>query len=92
MSVNGEIHNAYNLYNITNIVTIVPRGNITKETNNCKSIEQRNNSSAEETLKTFCYQSKGSCKHSKTDWSEIYKRQSHTRIQSNTYDETSLQK
>ena len=52
MSVNGEIHNAYNLYIITNTVTIVPRGNFTKERNNFQSIEQRNNSSTEETLKT----------------------------------------
>ena len=60
MSVNDEIHNVCNLYNITNIVTIVPRGNFKKETDNSKSIEQRNNSLAEETLKTLYYQSKGS--------------------------------
>ena len=52
MSVNGEIHNAYNLYIIKNSVAIVPRENFTKEANTCSSIEQRNNSSAEETLKT----------------------------------------
>ena len=49
MSVNGEIHNVYNLYIIKNTVAIVPSGNFAKETN--KSIEQRNYSSAEETLK-----------------------------------------
>ena len=49
MSMNSEIHNAYNLYIIESTDTIVPRGNFTKE---IKSIEQRNNSSAEETLQT----------------------------------------
>ena len=52
MSVNSEIYNAYNLYIIENIHAIVPRGNFTKEINNFSSIEQRNNSSAKETLKT----------------------------------------
>ena len=52
MSVNGEIHNAYNLHIIKSTITIVSGGNFTKETNNFQSIEQRNNSSAEETLKT----------------------------------------
>ena len=51
MSVNGEIHNVYNLYIIQNTVAIVPSGNFAKETNNFKSLEQRNYSSAEETLK-----------------------------------------
>ena len=51
MSVNGELHNVHNLYNIRNTVTIVPKRNFTKEINNFKSIEHRNNSSAEETLK-----------------------------------------
>ena len=52
MSVNSEIHNAYNLYIIGNTDTIVPRGNFTKEINNFQSLEERNNSSTEETLKT----------------------------------------
>ena len=52
MYVNGEIHNAYNLHIIKSTITIVSGGNFTKETNNFQSIEQRNNSSAEETLKT----------------------------------------
>ena len=51
MSVNGEIHNAYNLYIKKNTITIAPRGNFTKETNNFYSTKQRNNSSAEKTLK-----------------------------------------
>ena len=51
MPVNSEIHNAYNLYIIGNIDTIVPRGNFTKEIDNFQSLEQRSNSSAEETLK-----------------------------------------
>ena len=67
MPVNGEIHNAYNLCIIKNTVTIVPRGNFTKETNNFWSIEQRNNSSAEETLKTAYFKSKNLCKNLKTD-------------------------
>ena len=52
MSMNGEIHNAYNLHIIKSTITIVSGGNFTKETNNFESIEQRSNSSAEETLKT----------------------------------------
>ena len=55
MSLNGEIHNVYNLYVIKNTVTIVAGGNFTKETNNLESIEQRNNSSAEETYKKCIY-------------------------------------
>ena len=51
MLMNSEIHNAYHLYIIENTDTIVPRGNFTKEINNFQSLEQRNNSSAEETLK-----------------------------------------
>lgn len=53
-------------YNIENIVTIVPRGNATKETNNSWSIKQRKNCSAEKTLETVYYQSKGLCKNLKT--------------------------
>lgn len=49
MSVNGEIHNAYNLNNTKNIVTIVTMGKFTE------SIEQRENRSAEETLKAAYY-------------------------------------
>ena len=33
MIVNGKIHNAYNLYFIKNTVTVVPRENLTKESN-----------------------------------------------------------
>ena len=53
MPVNGEIHNAYNLYIIENTDIIIPSGSFTKGINNFQSIEQRNNSSAEETLKTM---------------------------------------
>ena len=58
---------------------IVSMGNFTKKTNNFKSIEQRNNSSTEEALKTAYYKSKDSCKNLKTDWLKIY------RMQMNTY-------
>ena len=75
MSVNGECHNAYYLYNITNTVTIVPRRNFTKQTNNFQSIEQRNNSSVEETMETAYDQSKGSCKNLKADWLKTYRTQ-----------------
>ena len=51
MSVNDEIHNAYNLHIKKNTITIAPMGNFTKETNNLWSREQRNNESAEKTLK-----------------------------------------
>ena len=54
MSVNAEIHNAYNLHINKNAITIAPRWNFTKETNNFEYTEQRNNSSAEKTLKTPC--------------------------------------
>ena len=52
MSANGEIHNAYNLYINKNTITIAPRANFTEETSNFPFTEQRNNSSAEKTLKT----------------------------------------
>ena len=38
----------------------------------------KNNSSAEETLKTAYYQSKGSGKNLKTDWLKIYRTQGRT--------------
>ena len=49
---NGEIHKAYNFYIIKNTVTIKPARNFAKEASNFWSIEQSNNSSAEESLKT----------------------------------------
>ena len=42
-------------------------GNFAKETNNFYSIEQRNNRSAEETLKAAYYKSKDLCKNLTTD-------------------------
>ena len=51
MPMNVEIYNACNLYIKKNTITIAPRGSFTKETNNFQSTEQRNNSSAEKTLK-----------------------------------------
>ena len=75
MSVSGEIHNVYNLYITENTVTVVPRGNFTKATNNFWYIEQRNNTSAEETLKTAYYKSKDTCKNLKTDWLKIHRTQ-----------------
>ena len=73
MSVNGEIHNAYNVYIIKKTDTTVTKGSFTKETNNFWSTEQRNNSSAEETLKTAYWKSKESCKNLKTDWLKLYR-------------------
>ena len=75
---NGEIQNAYNLY-ITNIVTIVPRQSFAKETNDSESIEQKENSSAEETSKTVYHQYKDSRKNLKTDWLKIYRTQRRTK-------------
>ena len=75
---NGEIQNACNLY-ITHIVTIVPRQSFAKETNDSESIEQRKNSSAEETSKTVYYQYKDSRKNLKTDWLKLYRTQRRTK-------------
>ena len=47
---------------------IVTTGIFAKEAKKFCSIEQRNNSSAEETLKAAYYKSKGMCKYLTADW------------------------
>ena len=61
------------LYITENTVIIIPRGSFTKEINSFQSIEQRNNSSNEETLKQCIKKEKIRIKSLKNDWLKLYR-------------------